>query len=278
MLGGSDGGFRWSEPVAAALATRGFTALALAYFGADGLPSSLTGVRIDAIVGALRELRRAADGRCGPTGILGRSRGGELALQVAAVCAEPTAVVACSASCVRWVGFNPGGGDAGAAWTLHGVALPYLSPTDAPRQGASEVAALALTTSFLDALHDRDRVRDAAIPVERILGPILVLSGQDDRMWPAAVFGEMTMRRLDERGHPYAHQHVVYPDAGHSVGDLPRSHRETVTVVHPLDGQRYLLGGTPAGNQAAARDAWRRLVHFFRTNLHTNAAPLVAEE
>ena len=42
-------------------------------------------------------------------------------------------------------------------------------------------------------------VERAAIPVERTNGPILLVSGQDDQMWPSAQMGQLVIERLDQR-------------------------------------------------------------------------------
>ena len=39
------------------------------------------------------------------------------------------------------------------------------------------------------------------------------------------------------------------------------------TILHPLRGVAMALGGTPAGNAAAAADSWPRVLQFLRTAL-----------
>ena len=39
------------------------------------------------------------------------------------------------------------------------------------------------------------------------------------------------------------------------------------TILHPLRGRAMALGGTPAGNAAAAADSWPRVLQFLRTSL-----------
>ncbi len=57
------------------------------------------------------------------------------------------------------------------------------------------------TPLFLDAVaNDPDAAAAADIPVERIAGPILAVTGDDDRMWPAAALIERARRRAEAHG------------------------------------------------------------------------------
>src|SRR5690606_32668171 len=78
VVGGSEGGLH--EPDAIALAQEGFAVLALAYFGAQGVPSVLKDIPLEYFSRAIDFLMS-----CGVTevGFLGGSRGGEVGLLVA---------------------------------------------------------------------------------------------------------------------------------------------------------------------------------------------------
>jgi acetyl esterase/lipase len=117
---------------------------------------------------------------------------------------------------------------------------------------------------FLKSLEDRAAVEAAAIFVERIRGPVLLISGEDDRLWPSPVLAEIAAARL--AAHKHAVTHLRYPGAGHMIGPvgLPATAN---TILHPLRGRAMALGGTPAGNAAAAADSWPRVLQFLRTGL-----------
>ena len=56
----------------------------------------------------------------------------------------------------------------------------------------------------------------AAIPVERIAGPILLVAAQDDEMWPSVRMSRRMLDRLERAGFPHANElHVV--DGGHEA-------------------------------------------------------------
>ena len=117
---------------------------------------------------------------------------------------------------------------------------------------------------FLRSLEDRAAVEAAAIPVERIRGPVLLVSGEDDRLWPSPVLAEIAVARLAAHGR--AATHLRYAGAGHMIGPvgLPATAN---TILHPLRGRAMALGGTPAGNAAAAADSWPRVLQFLRAGL-----------
>ena len=182
VVGGSDGGL--SEGMAALLASHGFAVLALAYFRAEHLPPDLMEVPLEYFETAIRWLGRRPSVAAGGLAVVGRSRGGELALLLAATFAEITAVVGYVPSGVVHAGIAASPAAAGAprsAWTYRGKPLPFVPP---PIDGrAPELAAaspgtpLELTPMFLRSLEDRAAVEAAAIFVERIRGPVLHLGG-----------------------------------------------------------------------------------------------------
>jgi dienelactone hydrolase len=105
-------------------------------------------------------------------------------------------------------------------------------------------------------------VRRAAIPVERIQGPVLLVAGGQDQLWPSAWSGDAIAARL--RAHGFRHRVVQlsYPDAGHRIGKayLPAGSTR-------IAGGRMETGGTPQANAAAQADAWPRVLRFLAAAL-----------
>jgi len=269
VVGGSDGGL--SEGLAALLASHGFAVLALAYFRAEHLPAELVEIPLEYFEAAIRWLGHRPGVAAGGLGVVGRSRGGELALLLAATFPEITSVVGYVPSGVVHAGIAASptaGGPPRSAWTRGGTPLPFVPPPVDGRPPGPAAAApetpLELTPLFLRSLEDRAAVEAAAIPVERIRGPVLLVSGEDDRLWPSPVLAEIAVARLTAHGR--AATHLRYPKAGHMIGPvgLPATAN---TILHPLRGRALALGGTPAGNAAAAADSWPRVVRFLRASL-----------
>ncbi len=269
VVPGSGGGV--PEGSAALLASHGFVGLALAYFRAEHLPEALAEIPLEYFETAIRWLQAhpAVAGR--PVGVMGTSRGGELALLLGATFAEFRAVVGYVPSGVVHAGISGGGlreTRRRPAWTYKGQAVPFIASRDASRmqEPPTSPEPLALTPLFLRALEDRAAVQAAEIPVERINGPVLLISGRDDQMWPSPVLAEIAMQRLAEHHHRFACEHLSYDGAGHIIGQpgLPA----TVTAsLHPLAGRSLAFGGNPRDNAAAAADSWPKVLAFFREAL-----------
>ena len=265
VIGGSEGGF--GGPEAAMLASHGFTALALAYFGVDGLPPTLQSIPIEYFEKAVPWMRARAEVDPGRMAVFGISRGTEAALTLAADNPHPEAVVARAPSHVRWEGLTARRLPGGPAWTLAGRPLPYV-PNRIPPGFALRYlwdnmvgAAVRQTPLFLEDLAYFGDTSDAEIPVEKIRGPVLLLSGQDDQIWPSPLMAERIMERLRRNRHPEQDVHLSYEGAGHwlPTGYVPmRGWRKDMKIA---------IGGTPEGTTRAQADSWPKILRFLTSAL-----------
>src|SRR5262249_53890415 len=80
VLGGSSGKLVFASQAAALLAAHGFPSLALAYFGVEGLPPDLVEIPIAYFSAAMTWLTSQEGVNAEALGVIGRSRGAELAL------------------------------------------------------------------------------------------------------------------------------------------------------------------------------------------------------
>ncbi len=269
VLGGSGGGL--NEPFACMLASRGYVALALAYFGLASLPPSLVEIPLEYFDTALDWLCERAGVARDRLGVVGASRGGELSLLLAATFPRISVAVAYVPSHVVWAGFGADPSVFGkSAWTHRGTPLSCLgsttsSPSSPPQQRpplTGPAHAFAGSSSFLSRLDDGPAEEKAAIRLENSDAAFLLISGGDDQMWPSAEFARRAIGRLEAHGHPRPYRHLSYPRAGHAIG-LPCVPHAT-EIVHPVNGWRYALGGTPEANAWASRDSWQKLLEFLR--------------
>lgn len=271
VVGGSGGGL--SESTAALLAAHGYPALALAYFRAEHLPADLVRIPLEYFETAFAWVQAQPAVAAGRLAVCGTSRGGELALLLGSRFPLIKAVIGYVPSGIVYGGLAGAGRESDQpqpAWTHGGEGIPFLgSRRD---RGPAPVAAsgepFALTPGFLASLENEEQAAQAAIPVERIAGPVLLISGQADAMWPSALFSERVMERLAERQHPYPDQHLSYPDTGHMISP-PFSPTTVADMRHPLTGGYFALGGTPAGTAFARADSWPKLLAFLESNLKT---------
>jgi fermentation-respiration switch protein FrsA (DUF1100 family) len=125
---------------------------------------------------------------------MGTSRGGEAALLIGANFPELVhGVVALVPSNVTVCGFPD---RTSPAWTLGGRPLPCVRRSGPGSHGEP----------------------GAIIPVERIAGPILLVCGGRDLVWPSCPMSEAIQARLRANQYPYPHLLLRFRRAGHEIG------------------------------------------------------------
>jgi dienelactone hydrolase len=243
-------------------AAHGIATLALAYFGMEQLPRELKGIPLEYFRRAIQWLARREEIRPGTLGIAGGSRGGELALLIAATYPEIKAAVGWAPSGVLYAGLSRNAEAPVAAWRHEGRDLPFARFDPAAVDWHRRP--IRFTPGFVAGLSDTAATLAAEIPVERINGPVLLISGSDDQVWPASLLAEIAVRRLRERSHPFPVEHLCYEGAGHGImPPLPYPSSGETHFVHPVTGYDFDLGGTPELNAKASADSWGRIVRFF---------------
>jgi dienelactone hydrolase len=271
VLSGGGGGV--DEHWGAILASHGYAALSLAYFNAPGLPQGLVNIPLEYFENAIRWMRGQSWLRDHFLAVWGPSRGGELALLLGATFTDINAVIAWVPSGIMsWALGQSELGDASsrAAWTFRGRPLPYLQENN-PYAGTTPAEAapgqpVAWAPFYLEHLKDTDAVERATIPVENIRGPILLVSGTDDQMWPSSALADVAMRRLEKHNFAFPFQHLRYEGAGHmiKVPYGPLTVRAAGLGVEGFSGRLYSQGGTAKADAEAGADAWRRQLAFLR--------------
>jgi acetyl esterase/lipase len=127
VLNGGDGGI--DEYRGAIVASHGYAALNLGYFGMDGLPRGLVNIPLEYFGNAIRWMRTQPSLGDRFLAVWGESRGGELALLLGATFTEIKAVIAWVPSGVVFGALGlaePGDTRPRAAWTFQGKPLSYL--------------------------------------------------------------------------------------------------------------------------------------------------------
>jgi dienelactone hydrolase len=259
-LGGSDGGT--PEYFLDLLVGEGFACLALTYWGTRETQLTFTDIPLERVERGLRWLsgHSRVDTHNGRVGLIGASRGGELALLAAAAFPNLVGpVVAYTPSSVAWVGIDMSvpPGPPRSSWTHNGEPLPYVP---FPRGAVPEQTerGLSLLPMCEAGLADAPAVQRAAIAIERATGPVLLVSGGDDRVWPTGRMCEQLVARLARHGRAGDVVHLHYPSAGHMLFPYTRP-SDTLIPAMPAD-----LGGSPAADAAAHRAALPAVVAHLR--------------
>ena len=247
VVGGSEGGMPRGK--AAWLASRGYVALALAYFRYEDLPSQLENIPLEYFGTALAWMMQRPEILADRIAVMGTSRGGELALQLGSMYPQIKAVVAYvpanvrGPACCRDIRVP--------AWTWQGQPLAFTNPRVLPGNAG--------------AMH-------AAIAVEHTHGPILLISGENDGVWESTRMANAVVTRLKESHFPYPYDHLKYPHAGHRAGRpeiVPTWHG---TVKNSTSRREENLGGNAQGDAQSSLDAIPKVLEFLHASLQDHTA------
>jgi fermentation-respiration switch protein FrsA (DUF1100 family) len=264
------------EPLGALLASRGYSTLVAAYMEERGLPGSLREIPLEVITRALDALTADGRSRGSNVGVIGVSVGTQGAL--AALALEQPANVRCAIALapasVIWQALSSHGPPPKtAAFSRGGEPLPWLAmhgervvPEVVKHALLDRLSrhprpkALHLRQTYEPSLADTNAAERAAIPVERIPCPLMLVSGEDDQMWPGAEMAEGIARRRQGSAAGAGDRYLRFPDAGHFVRPpvIP-------TTVHWNDA--FVSGGTAAGDARMYAEAWRALLDFLGDHL-----------
>lgn len=231
VLGGSEGGIS-TQLVAGLLASHGYAVLAVGYFNIGSLPGTLERIPLEYFGAAITFLREQSSVDADRLGVVGFSRGGELALLLGSFYPEFTAVVSYNGSGI--VGPTPSIIPEDPAWTWQGEDLPF---------------ALTLEDDF------------AQIPVERTNGPILLISGDADELWPSTPLSQVAWDRLQRSDHAWPNQFLNFPGAGHGI-NAPYAPR---TSEYRIGDATF--GGDPWSDQIASVASWQAMLAMFAWRL-----------
>jgi dienelactone hydrolase len=136
--------------------------------------------------------------------------------------------------------------------------MPFkASPEDKAKEMKGELSSyVAFHTDSL-AQTDPATIEKAAIPVEKIRAPILLVSGTDDQTWPAGEFCAAIMARLKKAGFSYEVKHIVNEKGGHQ-SFLPYA----VTA-----NRGGVSGGTPQAEARGGYRSWAETMAFLHRHL-----------
>lgn len=241
------------------LASHGYPALAVKYFGREpALPDDLIEIPKSYFDGAAHWLRRREAVRDGPLGVLGYSYGGEGALFLAAHADWVGATVAVMPSGLATYGLSSSTVDR-SPWAVDGEPVPHLPLPE----GIDVDSSTDAYQGYVKALEEASdsEIDRATFPLERSAGPLLLVSGEADTLWPSPRLAGIAVDRLRVNGQADRVTHRAYPKAGHII---PIPHTSTFRAM----GFRGVgAAATRAGTARAATDYWHRALATLQAGL-----------
>jgi dienelactone hydrolase len=265
LLGGGEGGIG-ADDYAQIIASHGYAVLALAYFGMENLPKNMERIPVEYFFNAIDWVKEKQFIDSSRIVIMGGSKGGEAALLVASMRSDIKGVIAISPSSVRWQGLINGPLAfffKKSSWTLNGKELHFQRNC----YNAEEVSKFHTNTSqielrqfFATILTDeKSKIEPAIINVEKINGPIMLIAGKDDKLWPSHYMCQMIEKRLDSLNFKQQVLGLYYDNAGHKI--CASELMPTIDYKH----QQIALGGKDSENATAQIDSWNKMIRFLQT-------------
>jgi uncharacterized protein len=259
------GGGHWGDYWGQELAKANYVGLSLPYYREDGLPQQMEEIPLEYFEKAIGWLMVQPEVNPNNIIVMGASRNAELALLIASH--YPTkiyGVIAFNPSSVSWsntvLPFNSD--SIKPSWTFQDRAVPFIAMEKI--QG-SPSATIETLPYWKKGLCDSVAVRNAVIQVENINGPILLLSGTQDEVWPSSMMSDMIENRVKHNQFTFEFENIKYENAGHLISGNPNNSSSTRKGKLEIDGKRYdfNFGGTPDGDMAAQKDAAARVFRFL---------------
>lgn len=255
LMGGSEGGLDTMSRMAESFTSNGYAVFVLAYFQELGLPQTLENIPLEYFDKAVAWVKAWPEVDPKRIGAVGGSRGSEAVLLLGSRNKDVHAVMAFAPSGVMWAGLGDDYVHPKAAWTLAGKPLPFANPDGTAFKGPAE----PMRPMFEGTLAKKAPPA-SLIEVEKINGPVLLLSGEADELWPSTPMANSVIERLKEKKFKFAYNHYSYPGAGHLIFMGDPSHLPA-NFNPGVGGLR--LGGTPDAYRKAWTDDWPKTLKFF---------------
>ncbi|MEP2936452.1 MAG: acyl-CoA thioester hydrolase/BAAT C-terminal domain-containing protein [Gilvibacter sp.] len=212
-FGGGGGGNDWTRHYLKqkrdSLLNKGYSVLAIGYFKSKGTQNNLDRISLNAIADTILNRAKHPKIDASKIALMGGSKGGELVLNLASRYPQFKAVIAMSTSHVSFPALTIYANT--SSWMYNNQEVNY---TPAPLKTLGPALKGDLYTAHVMMLEDKAAAKDAQIPVEKINGAILILSGKNDDQWPATTMSNELVSRLENNGFAHPYEHIVL-NGGH---------------------------------------------------------------
>uniref|UniRef100_A0A3Q3ENM2 BAAT/Acyl-CoA thioester hydrolase C-terminal domain-containing protein n=1 Tax=Labrus bergylta TaxID=56723 RepID=A0A3Q3ENM2_9LABR len=243
-----------SEKRASLLSNKGFVVLTVAVY--NDKPANVKEIHLDYYEEAADFLRRHPKVGSKGVGVISQSKGGDVALSLAAFVPGVEAVV--------WIN----GCSANVAFPLFYKKHKILSALmfDTNKVIRTESGAYIVKFTVDDPRAEENK--GSLVPIERAKGRFLFVASEDDLNWDSKTYMDMMVERLKHHGKDNF-ERWCYSGAGHYLE--PPYGPYCPSSFHSLAGKPVQWGGEPKSHAAAEVHLWKKIQEFFRTHLRCDA-------
>ncbi|XP_076053239.1 acyl-coenzyme A thioesterase 1-like isoform X2 [Oratosquilla oratoria] len=235
----------------AQLASRGFASLALAFFAFEDLPKTLEEFDIAYFEEAVDFLLKHEKIFDSGVGVLGTSKGGDLALSMASFIPQVKATVVIN-GCIAAlnIGFHT------SDTFISSMPEQHVDNVKVDDQGIVHCCATS---------PDPRLSPNSVLPIEQSNSAFLFLVGVDDRDLKSELYAQLGVQILKEKNYGKHYDVCSYPGAGHLL-EPPYSFFCPVSFHHVVM-LPIKWGGTLKHHSLAQEKAWIKLQQFFLEHL-----------
>uniref|UniRef100_UPI00404B6967 acyl-CoA thioester hydrolase/BAAT C-terminal domain-containing protein n=2 Tax=Flavobacterium sp. TaxID=239 RepID=UPI00404B6967 len=260
------GGGQWGDYWGAEMVKNDLVGFSIPYASYEELPQLPEEIDLAYFEKALQWLHKQKEVNPSKVILMGASRNAELALILAATFPELVhGVIAYAPSSVSWANrvlpYNSN--DLKPSWVYNGNDIPYVSMEKIKAPESDTIETLSYWKSGLD---NQSEVQNAMIKVENINGPILLFSGKDDQVWPAAEMANMIENRILNSNFTFKFENIQFANVGHLIASNPEVVNEsnvgTMTINNKVFTYKY--GGTPTADAKAKKEAKQKVIAFLK--------------
>ncbi len=254
---GSDGDYESCKLLAKWFCERGFNTFALPFVKMPGLPSEFIRVPVDIVETAAKWLHEYGFEKVGVYGI---SMGAEMSLLAGSLSEEINAVIAVSPLYFVSAAFTFKKSQIVlpmSVYSWRGKELPHAELKGRTPIGKM-LAGLLKRDISMRCIYDNEMEncpKEAEIAVENINGPVLLISAENDSMWPSYESGEKVVERLRKNGFKHHFEHIHYPVCSHYMIPIDMPAAKMLFAVE----RKY-----PEKCGESRRDAGERTIEFLK--------------
>ncbi|XP_053331018.1 acyl-coenzyme A thioesterase 1-like [Spea bombifrons] len=243
------------EYKASLLASKGFATLALAYYNYEDLPTKMKEFHLEYFEEAVNYMLRHPKVKGPGIGLIGHSKGGDLAISMASFLKGITATATVNGSIAN----------VGATLHYGDITLPPIG-VNAKNVTFPEKGVADITNVLENPLEEPHR--KSLIPVWKADCKFLFIVGEDDRNWRSEFYAKAACELLQEERKEKPEVYV-YPRTGHYIE--PPYFPLCKSSFHKLVGLPVVWGGEPKPHAKAQVDAWHKIQAFFHNHLNQGA-------
>ncbi|MCV2351690.1 acyl-CoA thioester hydrolase/BAAT C-terminal domain-containing protein [Paucibacter sp. Y2R2-4] len=219
-FGGSDPSWGFADANGAMMASNGIAVIGLVYFKTEpGLPATLDQIPMEYFISAVDYAQSLPEIDGQRIGVVSGSRGAEAGFLLAILDPRIKSVVITTPSKVAWGGMT----SSRSAWTYQDQDIPALHLPDLPNIPQIE--------RFKIALSETEKVKAATFAFEKIQGPILLISAENDQIWPGTAMSQDIMDYLKSHNFRYSAVHKSYP-TGHAFSQASAPEIKQMIIDH----------------------------------------------